>query len=121
MDFANRPITDFYRHYLPTAYDSGFSWVCTLLARDADVERLYDNLRRCWGSFDSITDKHILFIFAGNYLNRARQYRKTTTLYLLSELLTPEYLCIKISFEGLGNESFETTDAFCDVLLYFTR
>ena len=54
-------------------------------------------------------------------INRAKQYGKTTTLYLLSELLTPEYLCIKISFEGLGNESFETTDAFCDVLLYFTR
>lgn len=49
MDFTNRPINEFYRHCLPAAYESGFSWVCTLLARDADVELLYDNLRRCWG------------------------------------------------------------------------
>jgi len=65
MDFANRPMTDFYRHCLPAAYESGFSWVCTLLARDVDVERLYATLRRCWGSLDSITGKHFLFIFAG--------------------------------------------------------
>jgi len=60
----------------------------------------------------SLVDKGYYFT-----INRARQYGKTTTLYLLSELLTPEYLCIKISFEGLGNESFETTEAFCDALL----
>ena len=60
----------------------------------------------------SLVDKGYYFT-----INRARQYGKTTTLYLLSELLTPEYLCIKISFEGLGNESFESTEAFCDALL----
>ena len=32
-------------------------------------------------------------------INRARQYGKTTTLHLLEKMLTPEYLCIRISFE----------------------
>lgn len=55
----------------------------------------------------------------GHYftINRARQYGKTTTLYLLRELLTPEYLCVKISFEGLGDESFESSEAFCEAFL----
>jgi len=64
--------------------------------------------------------KKIKYLVDNGYyftINRARQYGKTTTLYLLSELITPEYLCIKISFEGLGNESFESTEAFCDAFL----
>ena len=46
-------------------------------------------------------------------INRARQYGKTTTLAMLKRALVDEYLVISISFEGLGDESFETAGAFC--------
>ncbi len=51
----------------------------------------------------------------GHYftINRARQYGKTTTLNLLKHRLSGEYISIMISFEGLGDESFATPEAFC--------
>ena len=54
-------------------------------------------------------------IDSGSYftINRARQYGKTTTLYELRRYLPDEYTVIKISFEGLGDESFESAERFC--------
>ena len=51
----------------------------------------------------------------GDYftINRARQYGKTTTLSLLEEMLKGEYIVASISFEGIGDETFETSEAFC--------
>ena len=51
----------------------------------------------------------------GDYftINRARQYGKTTTLSLLKKMLKSEYIVASISFERLGDESFESTAAFC--------
>ena len=51
----------------------------------------------------------------GDYftINRARQYGKTTTLSLLEEMLKGEYIVASISFEGLGDERFESAAAFC--------
>jgi len=48
-------------------------------------------------------------------INRARQYGKTTTLAMLKRELDDDYMMILISFEGLGEESFETTTAFCAI------
>ena len=55
----------------------------------------------------------------GDYftINRARQYGKTTTLYSLREMLNDEYMCLKISFEGIGCEDFVSSEAFCQRLL----
>jgi len=55
----------------------------------------------------------------GDYftINRARQYGKTTTLSLLEEVLKGEYIVSSISFEGLGDESFESAAAFCRVFM----
>ena len=50
-------------------------------------------------------------------INRARQYGKTTTLTMLKRELNNEYIVAKISFEGLGDESFESEEAFCLVFL----
>ena len=50
-------------------------------------------------------------------INRARQYGKTTTLYELRRRLSDEYLMIKISFEGLGDESFSSPEQFCPAFL----
>jgi flavodoxin len=51
----------------------------------------------------------------GDYftINRARQYGKTTTLYLLRDMLKHEYICLKISFEGVGEAMFSSEEAFC--------
>ena len=46
-------------------------------------------------------------------INRARQYGKTTTLAMLKRELMDDYLVASISFEGLGDESFASTAAFC--------
>ena len=56
----------------------------------------------------------------GDYftINRARQYGKTTTLALLEKQLPKEYTVIRISFEGVDDEMFETPQAFCQGLLY---
>jgi hypothetical protein len=50
-------------------------------------------------------------------INRARQYGKTTTLYEIRRRLSNEYLVVKISFEGLGEESFASSEHFCSAFL----
>lgn len=47
-------------------------------------------------------------------VNRARQYGKTTTLYLLAQRLSAEYAVFAISFEGMEDEVFETSARFCE-------
>ena len=54
-------------------------------------------------------------------INRARQYGKTTTLAMLERELKDDYLMISISFEGLGDESFETSAAFCSAFMELIR
>ena len=55
----------------------------------------------------------------GHYftINRARQYGKTTALTALQRKLHNEYICVYISFEGLGDESFESSQVFCDAFM----
>ena len=52
-------------------------------------------------------------------INRPRQYGKTTTLlFLEKELLKlPDYQCISISFEGIGDTVFENEIMFCQSFL----
>ena len=50
-------------------------------------------------------------------INRARQYGKTTVLNELRKYLANEYIVIKISFEGLGDEPFESPERFCPVFV----
>ena len=52
-------------------------------------------------------------------INRARQYGKTTTLHLLEKVLAPAYLCIRISFEGVGGSMFLSEENFCKQFLVF--
>jgi len=55
----------------------------------------------------------------GDYftINRARQYGKTTTLSLLEKMLIDEYIVASVSFEGLGDESFESASTFCHAFM----
>ncbi len=45
-------------------------------------------------------------------INRSRQYGKTTTMYLLKKKLRSRMQVISISFEGIGEEPFNTNSAF---------
>ncbi|MGL5574537.1 MAG: AAA-like domain-containing protein, partial [Sarcina sp.] len=49
-------------------------------------------------------------------ITRPRQYGKTTTLSQLYKSIKDKYKAIKISFEGVGNTSFETEESFCLML-----
>ena len=55
----------------------------------------------------------------GDYftINRGRQYGKTTTLVHLFKFLKNDYIICRMSFEGVGNESFETPKAFCQMFI----
>jgi len=61
-------------------------------------------------------DKIMKLINAEEYfiINRPRQYGKTTTLFLLNNILkeTEDFLPIKISFEGIGDLIFEDEKIF---------
>jgi len=50
-------------------------------------------------------------------VNKPRQYGKTTLLEALTQRISNEYICANISFEGLGDESFEHAAAFCKALM----
>ncbi|MCL1917244.1 MAG: AAA-like domain-containing protein [Peptococcaceae bacterium] len=50
-------------------------------------------------------------------INRARQYGKTTTLACLEKILEDEYIVLSISFEGVGEGSFESQEGFCPMFL----
>ncbi|SFD42910.1 GxxExxY protein [Clostridium uliginosum] len=50
-------------------------------------------------------------------INKPRQYGKTTTLNELEKLLNEEYLVISISFEGIGDSTFEEEKDFCNKFL----
>ena len=63
-------------------------------------------------SIKALVDKRKYFT-----INRARQYGKTTTLYHLQEMLLSEYVCLKISFEGICDNPFSSSQAFCEKLL----
>ena len=52
-------------------------------------------------------------------INRPRQYGKTTTLFFLEKelLKQPDYFCISLSFEGIGDQVFETESSFCQAFI----
>ncbi|MCL2125565.1 MAG: AAA-like domain-containing protein [Oscillospiraceae bacterium] len=54
-------------------------------------------------------------------INRARQYGKTTTLAMLKRELSNDYFVAFISFEGLGDENFATSAAFCDAFTHLVH
>ena len=51
-------------------------------------------------------------------INRARQYGKTTTLNALRKTLSNEYICINLSFEGVGTTMFSNAQSFCQRFLW---
>ncbi len=54
-------------------------------------------------------------------INRPRQYGKTTTLYLLERRLSGKYVVIRTSFEGIGDERFNSEKGFAEVFLLLIK
>ena len=50
-------------------------------------------------------------------INCARQYGKTTVLTALEKELKDTYIVASLSFEGLGDESFASPEAFCSAFM----
>lgn len=45
-------------------------------------------------------------------INRARQYGKTTTMFILAQYLSPVYEVVSLSFEGISDAGFKTEQSF---------
>ena len=62
--------------------------------------------------------KIIEMVDRGDYftINRPRQFGKTTTFNELIEELNKKYIVIDASFEGIGDDIFETEEKFCEVV-----
>ncbi len=60
----------------------------------------------------SLIDKGLYFT-----INRARQYGKTTIIYMVDKYLPDAYSTAFLSFEGLGSESFDSVEAFCQTFV----
>lgn len=70
-------------------------------------------------------EKIMEMVFNGDYftINRPRQYGKTTTIYLLKQLLkdNKDYLAINISFEGIDTPTYEKHRRFIRTVLNIIR
>ena len=62
--------------------------------------------------------KIIEMIDKGAYftINRPRQFGKTTTFNELVEKLNRKYIVVDASFEGIGDDIFETEEKFCSII-----
>ncbi len=62
--------------------------------------------------------KIIEMVERGDYftINRPRQFGKTTTFNELVEELNKKYIVIDASFEGIGDDLFETEEKFCEAV-----
>ncbi len=60
-------------------------------------------------------DKIVNMVEQGAYftINRPRQFGKTTTLNALSNVISQKYIVIKTSFEGIGDDLFQSEAEFC--------
>ncbi len=55
-------------------------------------------------------------------INKPRQFGKTTTFYQLVEKLSRKYIVLDVSFEGIGDDVFETEEKFCsNIFKIFAR
>lgn len=64
MQIVELPIEEFLQTSIKEARNEGFLWIMILLAREIEAENSYEQLRKCWSSFDNLTNKEILFMFS---------------------------------------------------------
>ena len=70
------------------------------------------NIDNKLAKLEKMVDKGQYFV-----INRPRQYGKTTTMYLLEELLKEKYIIISMSFEGFSDKAFADETKFSNKFL----
>lgn len=105
MEIVNIPIVDFYEKCLDCAYERGFKWVLCFLAREADAEKFYRQIKKYWNSLHDLTGTEILFVFAGS-LKEEDEY---------SSVLTHEYE----TWRGLRNATLHIVDKEAPTIPYY--
>ncbi len=65
------------------------------------------NTEKRFKAVEALIDKGKYFT-----INRARQFGKTTTLYMIWRRLSERYIVVPMSFEGLGDSPFTSEEAF---------
>lgn len=66
------------------------------------------NIDKKLAAIEKMVDEGLYFT-----INRPRQYGKTTTMYMLSQILKKRYIVIDTSFEGVGDDIFKEEEYFC--------
>jgi len=54
-------LTTFFRELIPSARAAGYKCIVTLLAREADSEDIFRDVKRYWSSLHDVTGEHVLF------------------------------------------------------------
>lgn len=85
------------------------------MAKRFNINGLCTPSRHYMVDIESRLEQIKLLIDNGDYfvINRARQYGKTTTIYMLTEELESHYVIFSISFEGMADAAFKNEKAFC--------
>jgi len=68
MERAYVPMVKFYKRCLMAAKQNGYRYVICLLARESDIDNLYESVAKQWNSLDDLTGKEFLFLFAGKHI-----------------------------------------------------
>jgi len=68
------PLVDLYKSYLAGAEKNGFILSGCLIARQADSNKLYENLFDTWTSLHDLTGNNVCLFFAGHQKDRVELY-----------------------------------------------
>lgn len=74
MEQVYMPLKEYYEKYLKEAKDNNFIWVLSLLSREADTKKVYQDIEEKWASINDLTNDRILFVFS------ARDMEQSTVL-----------------------------------------
>ncbi|APC39660.1 glycosyltransferase family 4 protein [Clostridium estertheticum] len=64
MEQVYMPLKEYYEKYLKEAKDNNFIWVLSLLSREADTTKVYQDIEEKWASINDLTNDRILFVFS---------------------------------------------------------
>lgn len=89
-----------------------------ILMKEFNVTGLCIHQKHYMVDISSKLEKIIEMVDKGTYftINRPRQFGKTTTFNELVHELNKKYIVIKTSFEGIGDDIFETEEKFCSII-----
>ncbi len=67
---SREPLTEFFHQLIPAARAAGYKCIVTLLAREADSEEIFRDVKRYWSSLHDVTGEHVLFVLGAHHAAR---------------------------------------------------